>query len=88
MSVDRIRRLAEEEQIPVLGFGPASDLAGELPGHRPEDLLPGARTLVCFGLPVPAGVYGTPRYNLETVWHLLQRWPVQNARRHASPNDA
>jgi epoxyqueuosine reductase QueG len=68
MIVDEIRKLAAEEKMPVLGFGPASAMANERPGHRPEDLLLGAQSLVCFGLPVPQGVYGTPTYTLETVW--------------------
>jgi len=68
MIVDEIRRIAEQEHIPVLGFGPASGMASELPGHRPEDLLPGAQALICFGLPVPQGAYRTPTYMLEIVW--------------------
>jgi epoxyqueuosine reductase QueG len=68
MIVERIRAMAEEERIPVLGFASASEMAGERPGHRPEDLLPGAQSLICFGLPVPQGVYRTPTYTLETVW--------------------
>jgi epoxyqueuosine reductase QueG len=68
MIVDQIREMTGEEQIPVLGFGPASGMAGERPGHRPENLLPGARSLICFGLPVPQAVYRTPSYTLETVW--------------------
>jgi epoxyqueuosine reductase QueG len=68
MIADKIRKLAEEENVPVLGFGPASEMAGELPGHRPEDLLPGAQSLICFGLPVPPGAYRTPTYTQETVW--------------------
>jgi epoxyqueuosine reductase QueG len=68
MIADRIHKIAQEENIPVLGFGPASDMADELPGHRAEDLLPGAESLVCFGLPVPQAVYRTPTYTLETVW--------------------
>jgi NAD-dependent dihydropyrimidine dehydrogenase PreA subunit len=66
--VDQIREMAEEGQIPVLGFDPTSEMACERPDHRPEDLLPGARRLICFGLPVPRGVYRTPGYTLETVW--------------------
>ena len=66
--LDQIRDLARKENIPVLGFSPASAMAGERPGHRPEDLLPGAQSLICFGLPVPKGVYRTPIYTLETVW--------------------
>ena len=43
-------------------------MAGERPGFRPEDLLPGARSLICFGLPVPRGAYQTPAHTPETVW--------------------
>jgi epoxyqueuosine reductase QueG len=68
MPADKILELAQGEHVPVLGFGPASALAGERPGHRPEDLLPGAQSLICFGVPVPTGVYRTPIYTLETVW--------------------
>jgi len=68
MLADALHEVAAEERIPVMGFGPASALANEPPGHRPQDLLPGARSLICFGLPVPRGVYRTPAYPLETVW--------------------
>jgi epoxyqueuosine reductase len=68
MIVEQIHKLAEEERIPVLGIGPASCLADERPGYRPQDLLPGAESLVCFGLPVPRQVYRMPKYGAETVW--------------------
>ena len=68
MLADRVLKLTQEEQIPVLGFGAASEMAGERPGHRPEDLLPGAPSLICFGSSVPQSVYQTPTYALETVW--------------------
>jgi epoxyqueuosine reductase QueG len=66
--VEQIRAIAEDEGVPVLGFGSASAMANELPGHRPEDLLPGAQSLICFGIPVPREVYHMPAYGLETVW--------------------
>ena len=68
MVVDEIHKLAAEERVPVLGIGAASGMAGERPGHRPEDMLPGAESLICFGLPVPRSVYRTPTYALETAW--------------------
>jgi epoxyqueuosine reductase QueG len=68
MIVDQIRKIAEEENIPVWGIGPASKMAGEVTGHRPVDLLPGAQSLVCFGIPVPRSVYEMPTYGLETAW--------------------
>jgi epoxyqueuosine reductase len=68
MIVEGIRKIAEGEHVPVLGIGPASKMANELPGHRPEDLLPGARSLICFGIPVPRQVYRMPTYGVETIW--------------------
>ena len=68
IGVDAILELAAEENVAALGIGPASAMANERAGHRPEDLLPGASSLICFGLPVPEGVYRTPSHTLETVW--------------------
>src|SRR3972149_3610314 len=68
MVVDEIRKTAEDGHIPVLGISPASKMVNELPGHRPDDLLPGAQSLICFGIPVPRDVYRMPTYGVETVW--------------------
>jgi len=68
MVIDGIRKIAEDEDIPVIGIGPASKMGDELPGHRPDDFLPGAQSLICFGMPVPRGVYQMPTCGLETVW--------------------
>ena len=77
MIAEHIRRIVEDEYIPVFGMGPASEMVDEKPGHRPEDLLPGARSLICFGVPIPQGVYQMPTYGLETAWrsqNLNYRW--------------
>ncbi len=68
MALDQIRKIAGDENVPVFGVAPASAMAGEKPGHRPEDLLPGAQSLICFGIPVPYGVYHMPAYTEEMVW--------------------
>ena len=77
MLADQIRQIVQDEDIPVWGIGPASKMANELPGHRPQDLLPGTHSLICFGIPVPRGVYQMPTYGLETAWrsqNLHYRW--------------
>jgi len=66
--VNKIQEIADAENIPVFGIGPASAMADEKPGHCPEDLLPGTQSLICFGIPIPKGVYQMPTYTLETVW--------------------
>jgi len=68
MIVQEIRRIAEEEGLAVWGIGPASKMADEAPGHRPDDFLPGVRSLICFGIPVPAGIYQMQAHGLDTAW--------------------
>jgi epoxyqueuosine reductase len=68
MLIDEIRTLIEDERIPVWGISLAMKMANEPPGCQPEDLLPGARSLLCFGTPLPRAVYKVPVYGLEMVW--------------------
>jgi len=68
MVADEILKLAKNEQVSVFGIGSALEMSNEPPGHRPEDLLPGARSLICFGIPIPREVYRLPIYKEETVW--------------------
>jgi len=68
MIAARLRKVAEDENIAVFGIGSAAEMADEQPGHRPEDLLPGAQSLICFGVPFPRGVYQMPIHGTETVW--------------------
>ena len=68
MIMEKIRRLAVDGQVPVLGIGPASAMADEPPGYRPDDFLPDAQSLLCFGIPVPRDAYATSRYSLEIAW--------------------
>lgn len=68
MVMDELRRIAKEENISVLGVGPASEMASEPPGYRPEDFMPHVQSLICFGIPIPRGVYHSSRYQLETAW--------------------
>lgn len=65
---DRIRRIADEEGIPVLGVAASEEMESEPSGSRPSDLLPDARSFLVFGLAVPAGVFDTDAHRTETVW--------------------
>lgn len=65
---DRICAIADEEDIPVLGVAASREMESEPSGSRPSDLLPDARTILCFGLAVPAGVYDSDAHQTETVW--------------------
>lgn len=47
------------DQSGIFSYGTAfsTPLEDEPTGHRPSDLLPGARSVMCLGLPVPKGVF-------------------------------
>jgi hypothetical protein len=66
--VDQIRKITEAEKVPVFGIGHASEMANEQPSHRPDGLLPGAQSLIYFGIPIPKYLYHMPTYGVETVW--------------------
>ncbi len=68
MNIEKILKVAKAENISVFGIGPASKMAGEKIGYRPEDFLPGVQSLIGFGIPVPNAIYNAPNYKLETVW--------------------
>lgn len=68
MVMDELCRIVKDENISVFGIGPASEMASEPPGHRPEDYLPGVQSLICFGIPIPQDIYHTSKFNLETAW--------------------
>ena len=54
--VEAIRVLCEQNGIPVFGIGDSSLLEGAPEGYRPSDNLPGTKSMVCLGIPVPKGV--------------------------------
>jgi epoxyqueuosine reductase len=62
---ERILDIARDENVAAIGMAPTSALADEPAGYRPEDLLPTARSLICFGIPVPNAVYQTPERSAD-----------------------
>jgi len=66
--VGRITEMALAEDVPVVGTGPCTAMEDEPQGYRPSDLLPGARSMICFGIPVPRGVYQDGVRTTEMVW--------------------
>jgi epoxyqueuosine reductase QueG len=67
MLIEKIRNIAATENIPLLGFGPASAMANESAGYRPDDLLPGAKGLLCFAIPLPRAIYNMSTYTAEMI---------------------
>ncbi len=67
MIVEEIHRIVEEQDIPVVGMAPASRMSAEPSGYRPQDLLPGAQGMVCFGVPIPRSIYTSARHAPEVI---------------------
>jgi epoxyqueuosine reductase len=66
--VDKIVEMAEAEDVPVLGIGPSTEMEDEPPGYRPTDMLAGARSMICFAVPAPHGVYQASARATEMIW--------------------
>jgi len=64
----KLKAFFREKNICVFGFAPVSSLETEPSGSRPADLLPGAETLICLGLPVPRGIFKSGEKALRLYW--------------------
>jgi epoxyqueuosine reductase QueG len=98
MIVNKIIDLAKAEKIEVFGICNASKMADERVDFRPQDFLPGVKSLICFGIPIPRDIYRSPLYSSEMVWrsqNLLYRRldtlslvfssTIENSGEHALP---
>jgi epoxyqueuosine reductase QueG len=55
--IEEITNLFTQNNIPVFGIGKASSLENEPSGYRPSDMLASAKSILCFGIPVPKGIF-------------------------------
>ena len=53
MIIEEIHRIAKDENVSVFGIGPASEMADERIGYRPEDFMPGVQGLIWERLGTP-----------------------------------
>jgi hypothetical protein len=55
--MEKITNLFSQNNIPVFGSINARSLEKEPSGYRPSDMLSSAQSILCFGLPVPKGIF-------------------------------
>ena len=55
--IEELKKLFTQNNIPLFGIAKASSLEDEPSGYRPSDMLSSAQSLLCFGLPVPKGIF-------------------------------
>ncbi len=68
--LDGVAALLNRDGVAAWGAGPSALMESERPGSRPSDVLPGARGVVCFGIPVPRGISEQRRHLVETNWRV------------------
>ena len=54
---DKIKAFFLDNNISVFGVAQASSLESEPSGYRPSDVLPGAKSIVCMGMPFSRGIF-------------------------------
>jgi hypothetical protein len=55
--IEEIKRVLSQDHIPVFGIAKAASLENEPLGYRPSDMLGSAESILCFGVPVPEGIF-------------------------------
>ncbi len=66
--MEGITNLFTRNDIPVFGSIDARSLENEPSGYRPSDMLSSARSILCFGMPVPKGVFKSGERSEWTYW--------------------
>jgi epoxyqueuosine reductase len=54
---ERIKSFFLENDVSVFGIAQALSLESDPAGYRPSDMLPGARSILCMGLPFAKGIF-------------------------------
>lgn len=52
---EELRKLCFKNDLDLFGVGPVERWKGEPVGHRPTDVLPGAKSVIVVGIAIPEG---------------------------------
>ncbi len=66
--LDEIAVTLSREGVRIWGTGPSEPMENERPGYRPSDLVSKARSLICFGIPVPRAIFEQKHHTIESNW--------------------
>jgi epoxyqueuosine reductase QueG len=56
-SIEEIKNFIIQNNIPVFGISAAESLQNEPRGYQPSDMLPGGKSILCLGMPIPKGIF-------------------------------
>jgi epoxyqueuosine reductase len=66
--IEELKKLFTQNNIPVFGIDKASSLENEPSGYRPSDMLASAKSILCFGIPVPKGIFKSEERSEWMYW--------------------
>jgi epoxyqueuosine reductase len=66
--IEEIASLFVLNNVPVFGMGDAASLENEPSGYRPSDMFASARSILCFGIPVPKGIFKSEERSQWMYW--------------------
>ena len=71
-----LEEVAQDGGMNYFGVAPVERFANLPEGHRPEDLLPGARSVISLGLRIPEGAVNAGRMACEGLRHAIFSYTV------------
>lgn len=69
--IETIKEMLIQNKIPVLGIAPSEPLEKAPVGYRPSDMLPGVKSILCLGVPVPKGILQSGVRANENYWRTV-----------------
>jgi len=66
--IEEIKRLFSQSHIPVFGIAKASSLENEPSDYKPSNMLDSAKSILCFGIPVPKGIFKSEERSEWMYW--------------------
>jgi len=68
-----VKEWVRQKGADLVRISSCDSLQGAPPGHRPQDLLPGAKSVVSFGLNALEGTFNTPVFHIYQLDYALLR---------------
>lgn len=68
--IEGLKSLFRQNGIPLFGIAKSKILESEPEGYRPSDMLSSAKSIICFGIPIPKGVLLDQKRLNKNYWRM------------------
>ena len=66
--MEEMASLFNQNNIPLFGIAKASSLENEPSGYKPSNMLDSGKSILCFGMPVPKGIFKSEERSEWMYW--------------------